>query len=84
MQNTIKDLWYGNITPLEDINVTPKLNSLYSALNKIELELRPIIENKWDKIDDLYADIINEYQLDAFIQGFSLGVKLISNVYLDK
>ena len=84
MQNTIKDLWYGNITPLEDINVTPKLNSLYSALNKIELQLRPIIENKWDKIDDLYADIINEYQLDAFIQGFSLGVKLISNVYLDK
>ena len=84
MQNTIKDLWYGNITPLEDINVTPKLNSLYSALNKIKLELRPIIENKWDKIDDLYADIINEYQLDAFIQGFSLGVKLISNVYLDK
>ena len=76
MQYTIKDLWYGYVTPLENTRLNNNLEKLYSKLSTIESEVKPKIGKKWDDIDDIFSDIISEYQVDAFIQGFSLGVKL--------
>lgn len=81
MQNTIKDLWYGNVTPLENTKVSNNLKRLYRKLNLLENELKPKIGKKWDDINDIFLDIINEYQVDAFIQGFSLGANLIYEIH---
>ena len=81
MQNTIKDSWYGNVTLLENTKVSNNLKRLYRKLNLLESELNPKIGKKWEDIDDIFLDIINEHQVDAFIQGFSLGAKLIYEIH---
>ena len=81
MQNTIKDLWYGNVTPLENTRLSNNLIKLYNKLSALESEVKPKIGKKWDDIDDIFSDIISEYQVDAFIQDFSLGAKLIFEIH---
>ena len=81
MQNTIKNLWYGNVTPLENTKLSNNLIKLYDKLSALESEVKPKIGKKWDDIDDIFSDIISEYQVDAFIQGFSLGAKLIFEIH---
>lgn len=84
MYNTIKELWYGNVSPIDNVLVSKNLKSLYQKLNEFEKKCQPLIKENLILLNDIYSDIIDEYQVDAFVQGFSLAIKLALDVYQEK
>lgn len=84
MYNTIKELWYGNVSPIDNVLVSKNLKSLYIKLNEFEKNCQPLIKENLILLNDIYSDIIDEYQVDAFVQGFSLAIKLALDVYQEK
>ena len=83
MKDTIFDLWYGNITPSESGGKkTPEFkkymkdsdatyDKLEKLLGKEEIELLNEHMNN-------YGFLFSEYTAQAFVEGFSLGVRLIT------
>ena len=84
MYNTIKELWYGNVSPIDNVLVSKNLKSLYQKLNEFEKNCQPLIKENLILLNDIYSDIIDEYQVDAFVQGFSLAIKLALDVFYEK
>jgi hypothetical protein len=83
MKETIFDLWYGNINPLESSGTkTPEIKRI---LNESEESYEMLAENLDEKEKellekhlDIYSSLHCEYTAKAFVDGFSLGVKLIT------
>ena len=83
MKDTIFDFWYGNIDPPETSGKsTPQIKALMEEIDKSydELEKRLNEEGKrlLNKHIDTYCSLHSEYTAKAFVEGFSLGVKLIT------
>ena len=83
MKETIFDLWYGNIDPVESSGkITPEIKRI---LNESE-ESYEMLTNNLDEKEkellekhlDIYSSLHCEYTAKAFVDGFSLGVKLIT------
>jgi hypothetical protein len=83
MKETIFDLWYGNINPLESSGTkTPEIKRI---LNESEESYEMLTDNLDEKEKellekhlDIYSSLHCEYTAKAFVDGFSLGVKLIT------
>ena len=84
MNNTIIELWYGNVSPIDNVLVSKNLKSLYKKLNEFEKDCQPFTKENLILLNDIYSDIIDEYQVDAFVQGFSLAIKLALDVFYEK
>lgn len=88
MKKTICDLWYGNLYPCEQKQA---LNGEGKEMNKKYLELRKQLENSvskdvFQKIQELtdYASQISAcFEAQAFVQGFSLGARMIGEAFHD-
>ncbi len=88
MKNTISDLWNGNISPWseepyqkEEIYELAALvdkykEALYDSLND---EQKRIVKN----IDDCMTEQLFLEREDAFLRGFSLGIKLLTEAIDD-
>ena len=82
MKETIFDLWYGNINPLESSGTkTPEIKRI---LNESEESYEMLAENLGEKEKellekhlDIYSSLHCEYTAKAFVDGFSLAVKMI-------
>ncbi len=79
----IKSLWYGNVCPIEEIafleHSDKRLAELYT---KNKNALLPTL-NDWqkenlEKICDLWTEMQQNGQCNAFITGFRLGVQLMT------
>jgi hypothetical protein len=83
MKETIFDLWYGNIDPVESSGkITPEIKRI---LNESEESYEMLTDNLDEKEKellekhlDIYSSLHCEYTAKAFVDGFSLGVKLIT------
>ena len=86
MKNILEELWYGNIIPMEHsfggnahikklINLMGKnRENLSETLNDSQKELLAKYD---DSVNEMYAEIEN----DAFIYGFRLGGRLVSDTF---
>lgn len=83
MSNILEDLWYGNIIPMED---SGKKNEHIKKLSTLMSEYRDeLVETMSDKQKELlmkYDDAVNamyaEFEKEAFVCGFKLGCRIIS------
>ena len=84
MKETIKELFYGNIIPFEKSISSPEIKSLLksifeqreklaSGLNKEQMEML-------EGYDNLQAELSSIFNEEFFVDGFTLGAKLIKEV----
>lgn len=83
MKSTLIDLWHGNISPLSDGAVLdPNEKKLYEYLDRHYNDLEKLLDEKGrtilEKFRDCYTEILINDCDDAFVQGFSLAVKLMA------
>ena len=81
--NTIEKLYYGNINPCENMikdNENYKdLLRLYSRnQEKLLSTLTEEQKERYEKIHDCADELCNELEKQSFINGFRLGVKLVT------
>ena len=82
MKDTIFDLWYGNINPVESSGkLTPEIKEILSKLDEsYEMLAENLGEKEKELLEkhfDIYSSLHCEYISQAFAEGFSLGVKII-------
>lgn len=83
---TLENLWYGNIQPY-DMELVPgsqyekafnrKIryeNALVAVLNDEQIEI-------YNKLSDAQSAQLSLGECDAFRRGFSLGIKIATEVY---
>ncbi len=83
MPETLKALYYGNISPFEaPIPVGSPLRKLASRLAKCEAELTGLLDEDGRQLlkdfDDLHQQVASINSEENFIQGFRLGVRLMA------
>ena len=82
MKDTIFDLWYGNINPVESIGkITPEIKRIINESEESYEMLAEKLDEKekelLEKHLDIYSSLHCEYTAKAFVDGFSLGVKIL-------
>lgn len=85
MKNTIKELWYGNIAPMERCGVgDSEINEMLRLMEKNSVKLSEGLSEEQAEIFQKYIDCSDEYAFcsatHAFITGFSLACKLMAEV----
>ncbi len=83
MPETLKALYYGNISPFEaPIPVGSAIRKLASKLAKCEAELTELLDEDGRRLlkdfDDLHQQVASINSEENFIQGFRLGVRLMA------
>ncbi len=83
MPETLKALYYGNISPFEaPIPASSPLRKLASKLAKCEAELNELLDAEGRQLlkdfDDLHQQVTSINSEENFIQGFRLGVRLMA------
>ncbi len=83
MPETLKALYYGNISPFEAPSpVGSPLRKLASKLAKCEAELTELLDTEGRQLlkdfDDLHQQITGINSEENFFQGFRLGVQLMA------
>lgn len=86
MKNILEELWYGNIIPMEHsvggnvhikklINLMEKNREIFSeTLNDSQKELLAKYD---DAVNEMYAEI----EKDAFMYGFRLASRIVSDTF---
>ena len=84
----LKDLYFGNITPLNDYKQNPRTETkIYTNNQNIE-ELRLCLETDkqrslLDRLLNSQSSLIALTEKDAFLAGFKLGIKVMVEVFTD-
>ncbi len=83
MPETLKALYYGNISPFEaPIPAGSPLRKLASKLAKCEANLTELLDEDGKRLlgefDDLHQQVASINSEENFIQGFRLGVQLMA------
>ena len=83
MKETIRDLWYGNLTPLENCEKGRKdLRKLVGLIARNEERLNSGLKEGQKEFFEKYRDCVEEYnsklQENAFYEGLSLGIKIMT------
>ena len=84
MKSLLKDLWYGNIAPIDEIHSTPEMD-------KKRGELLELYEKLLDSLNKEQKKLLNEYEElgielsclreeSIFEHAFKLGVNLVLEV----
>ena len=84
---TLDELWYGNISPLEQCTRGDKrLGELLKLVARNREELDGTLMDKQKETLEKFEDCMNEMhsitERDAFSYGFRLGVQLTAEAFL--
>lgn len=87
MNQTIKDLWRGNIAPCDHCGShDPKLNHLVGLMERNREDLSKISTPQQLDIFEKYIDCSDEYSLlmmeQAFCHGFRLASRMMAEAML--
>ena len=82
---TLENFYFGNINPSEyrqSKDTRKKLSEMTSLFD----ELKSILtteqqKDKMEQIDSCHLTLIALSERDAYIEGFKLGVKMVSEIY---
>lgn len=81
MKETLLELWNGNISPWSDnfVRVSEE-RRLYRSIDENRVRLKEILNENGEKLLDSFGDCYMELSLflreEAFVNGFSLGMKI--------
>ncbi len=83
MKQIIRDLWYGNLTPFENCEKGKKdLKELVELIARNEESLNSGLKAAQKELFEKYKDCVEEYnsklQENAFYEGLSLGIKIMT------
>ena len=86
MANILEDLWYGNIIPMEDSGrKNEQVKKLSTLMSKYRENLSETLNDSQKELLAKYDDAVNamyaEIEKDAFIYGFKLGGRLVSDTF---
>ena len=89
MKSTISDLWNGNLAPSQHSrNHNPELQHLEQLLIRHRSELNATLPAPAQATLSCYYKCVTEYTAllteRAFCDGFSLGLKLLSEAFFDR
>lgn len=85
---TLEDFYFGNIDPSE-YKQSKDTKKKLSEMTKLIDELRSMLtteqqKEKLEQIENCQLSLIALSEKDAFIEGFKLGVKMATEIYIDK
>ena len=86
MKNILEELWYGNIIPMEhSIGGNAHIKKLINLMGKNRENLSGTLNDSQNELLAKYDDAVNEMygeiEKDAFIYGFRLGGRLVSDTF---
>ena len=86
MNNTLKELWYGNLFPCESIRITtPEYKAItkqfYDAQERLETVVPKEIFHQIEELLNLAADMSSYFEAEAFCKGFRLGSRLTHEAF---
>ena len=80
--NILQELWYGNIRPNEDKDITDEEKELVELIARHHETLSSSLKNNDLDVFEKYVDCFTEYtsliECQAFEIGFKLAVKLLT------
>ncbi len=88
MKNTISDLWNGNISPWSDAPYQKEeIYELAALIDRYKEALRESLNEEQKSIvkniDDCMTEQLFLEREDAFLKGFSLGIRLAVEAIVD-
>ena len=86
MKNILEELWYGNIIPMEhSLGGKVHIKKFISLMGKNRENLSETLNDSQKELLAKYDDAVNEMygeiEKDAFIYGFRLGGRLVSDTF---
>ncbi len=86
MKNILEELWYGNIIPMEhSVDGNAHIKKLISLMGKNRENLSRTLNDSQKELLAKYDDAVNEMyaeiEKDAFMYGFRLGGRLVSDTF---
>lgn len=83
MKTTLLDLWNGNISPWsEQEHPIEEIRTLVGLIEKNSQNLSLLLDDHGatvlEKLEAYYDELMMLEREDAFVRGFSLGVKLVT------
>ena len=87
MNSIIQELWHGNIIPQEDSRTNSKeMKELLGYMSRHHEDLEKSFSDEQKEIFEKYADAASEMyshtNREVFISGFTLGVKIMAEVFM--
>ena len=84
----LEDLYYGNITPFNEYYQNPETDIAINKNNKIIDNLSAMLNTKEQQeaintVINSQSNVIALTEKDAFLAGFKLGIKVMSEVFTD-
>ena len=85
---TLENFYFGNINPSE-YRQSKGTKKKLAEMTKLLYELRSMLtteqqKEKLEQIENCQLSLIALSEKDAFIDGFKLGVKMATEIYIDK
>ena len=84
MKSLLKDLWYGNIAPIDEIDSTPEMDKKRGELLELHEKLLGSLNKEQKKLLDEYEecniDLSCLREESIFEHAFKLGVNLVLEV----
>ncbi|MBP1549568.1 MAG: hypothetical protein J6A05_06145 [Oscillospiraceae bacterium] len=86
MKNILEELWYGNIIPMEhSVGGNAHIKNLINLMSKNREKLSETLNDSQKELLARYDDAVNEMyaeiEKNAFIYGFRLGGKIVSDIF---
>ena len=88
MKSIIDELWYGNVSPMDDTqNNTEEMKELMSYIARHQEELMATLTDKqkaiFEKFDDCWSEYASKAQKAIFSYDFKLGARLTLETLID-
>ena len=85
MKLMIDELWYGNVSPMDDTrNNTEEMKELMSYIARHQEELMATLTDEqkaiFEKFDDCWSEYANKAQKAIFSYAFKLGARLVLEI----
>ncbi len=85
MKQTLKNLWYGNLSPQSNGHINAEeVKELTAYLEKHHSDIQKQLDGQGKeslkKLADCYDELLLLENENAFAQGFSLAVRLLAEV----
>ena len=89
MKKMIDELWYGNVSPMDDTrNNTEEMKELMSYITRHQEELMATLTDEQKAIFEKFDDCLSEYSSKAekviFSYAFKLGARLMLETLIEQ
>ena len=88
MKSMIDELWYGNVSPMDDTrNNTEEMKELMSYIARHQEELMATLTDEqkaiFEKFDDCWSEYSSKAQKAIFSYAFKLGARLTREMLIE-